>query len=121
MADMLQKIFVKQDEFMQMLREDDKLPEYPVDLRTKPGQRFIRETVGLVCEELYEAVATMKNKVHRKTDDQFFDEAHYREELIDAFSYLIEIAIASGMSAAEFYEEYSRKNSIVKKKFEDGY
>lgn len=121
MSDKLDKVFLKQNEFMSMLREYDKLPEYPVDLTTKPGQRLIKEMMWNLSEELAEASYTLKNRVHKLSDDTEVDYAHYKEELLDAFAYLVEICILSGISANEFYEEYSRKNAIVKKRLEEGY
>lgn len=121
MSDKLDKIFFKQKEFMDMLLEYDKLPEFPVDLSTKPGQRLIKETVWFLVEELAEASFTLKNRVHKISDDSEVNFDHYKEELIDAFSYLVEIFLLSGISANDLYEEYSRKNLIVKERLLKGY
>ena len=121
MADRLDKAFTLQREFMDMLVENDKLPEYPVDLSTKPGQRLIKETVWNLVEELAEASFTLKNRMHKLSDDSDVDFAHYREELGDAFAYFIEICHLSGITAQDLYEEYSRKNAIVRRRLENGY
>lgn len=120
-SDKLDRAFVLQRTFMDMLREHDKLPEFPVDLTTKPGQRLIRETILNLIEELMEASFCLRNKVHRLTDDRTFDRAHYVEELGDAFAFLLEVCVLSGIDANELYDEYSRKNVAVKKRLEDGY
>jgi NTP pyrophosphatase (non-canonical NTP hydrolase) len=119
--DRLDSMFEKQHEFMDMLREHDVLPEFPVDLTTKPGQRLIRETLLNMIEELMEASFELRNKVHKITDDRVLNLPHYKEELGDAFAYFIEACILSGFSASDLYEEYSRKNLIVKKRVESGY
>ena len=43
--DRLEDIFKRQEAFMEELRSADRLPEWPVDLTTKPGQRLIKETI----------------------------------------------------------------------------
>lgn len=121
MADKLDKSFALQREFMDMLVEHDKMPEYPVDLTSKPGQRLIKECVWNMVEELAEASYTLKNRQHKLSDDRELDFAHYKEELGDAFAYLIEICHLSGISAEDLYEEYSRKNQIVRRRLQEGY
>lgn len=118
---MLNKIFMKQSEFMTMLVEHDKFPVYPVDLTTKSGQRFVKECVWNLVEELAEASFTLKNRQHKISDDNELDVAHYREELGDAFAYFIEICLLSGLTAEDLYNEYSRKNTIVKQRLANGY
>jgi len=121
MKDMLEDIFERQTSFIEELRIDDKLPEYPVDLTTKPGQRLIKETVFNMIEELAEASFTLKNRMHRSTDVRVLDIAHYKEELGDALAYLIEVCILSGFSPQEIHEEYCRKNKVVSDRLKDGY
>lgn len=106
---------------MSMLVEHDKLPEYPVDLTTKPGQRLIKECVWNMVEELAEASFTLKNRQHKLSDDTDLDFPHYLEELGDAFAFFLEVCILSGITAEQLYEEYSRKNAAVKKRLQDGY
>lgn len=120
-TDMFEDIFERQKRFMEELRTDDKLPEYPVDLTTKPGQRLIKETIFNMIEELAEASFTLKNRMHRVTDVRVLDIAHYKEELGDAFAYLIEVCILSGFTPQEIYEEYKRKNAVVSERLKNGY
>jgi NTP pyrophosphatase (non-canonical NTP hydrolase) len=120
-ADKLEKAFILQREFMDLLVENDKLPEYPVDLSTKPGQRLIKETVWNMVEELAEASFTLKNRMHKLSDDSVVDFEHYREELGDAFAFLMEVCLLSGISATDLYEEYRRKNQVVRQRLQDGY
>lgn len=121
MADKLEKVFLLQKEFMDMLVEHDKFPEYPVDLTTKQGQRFVKECTWNLVEELAEASFTLKNRQHKLTDDNEVDFLHYKEELGDAFAYFLEICLLSGISANDLYEEYSRKNNIVRNRLKNGY
>lgn len=104
-----------------MLREHDRLPEFPVDLTTKIGQRLVKETAFNLLEELFEASYTLKNRMHRLTDATEVDMPHFKEEIGDTFAYFLEICILCGFSAEDLYEEYCRKNAVVKKRLEGGY
>ncbi len=121
MADMLEKMFARQREFMDMLVEHDKFPEYPVDLTTKPGQRFFKEVAFNMIEELMEASFTLKNRQHKLSDDTDFDREHFIEELGDALAFFIEGLIVCGITPEQIYDEYVRKNTIVKKRLQEGY
>lgn len=119
MADKLEKAFVLQREFMDMLVEHDSLPEYPVDLTTKPGQRLIKEYVSNVIFELAEAAQTLRNRMHVIKDVPELDFAHYLEEIGDAFAFLMEVCILSNISAEDLYEEFRRKNQVVRQRLLD--
>jgi NTP pyrophosphatase (non-canonical NTP hydrolase) len=119
--DKLQDIFERQEKFMEELKLHDRLPEYPVDMTSKMGQRLIKEMIFNTIEELAEASFTLKNKMHRIADVQVMDAGHYKEELGDALAFFVEICILSGISAKELHEEYVRKNEIVKKRLRNGY
>lgn len=121
MADKLDKIFAKQKEFIDMLVEHDKFPEYPVDLTTKPGQRLVKEVAFNMIEELMEASFTLKNRQHKLSEDTELDFDHFLEELGDAMAYFVEILIVCGVTPQQLYDEYSRKNAIVKQRLESGY
>lgn len=119
--DMLDEMFRRQTEFMELLRQNDKMPEWPVDMTSKPGQRLIKETIFNLCEELFEASFTLKNRTHRLTDARLVDMDHYKEELGDAIAYFMEVVIMSGFSPKELFDEYCRKNQIVKDRLQKGY
>lgn len=119
--DRLDDIFERQKLFMEELRLNEKLPEWPVDLTTKPGQRLIKETIFNLCEELFEASFTLKNRMHRLTDDRALDLDHFKEELGDALAYFVEVCILSGIDSKELFEEYKRKNKIVFDRIRNGY
>ena len=119
--DKLEDVFNRQAELMDLLIMGDKLPEAPVDITSKPGQRLIKELIWAMVEEMAEASFILKNRSHRFTDHTDVDFAHFKEELADALSYFVEICLYAGISADEIYEEYCRKNAIVKKRVKDGY
>ena len=119
--DRLEKMFSCQSKFMEKLLEHDLIVEWPLDIKSKQGQRLIKETIFYIIEELMEASFTLKNKLHRISDPKLIDVEHYREELGDAFTYLIELYILSGFTPEELYQEYIRKNAIVVGRLEKGY
>ena len=121
MADKLDIAFKLQQEFMDMLVEHDRHPEYPVDLTTKPGQRLVKECAFNCIAELMEATVVLKNKMHRISDDTTVDMPHYREEIADAFSFFMEFCIISGMGPDDLFGEFRQKNSIVRKRLQEGY
>lgn len=120
-GDRLDMAFMAQKEFMDMLVEHDRLPEYPVDLTTKPGQRLIKETAFNQIAELMEATVILKNKMHRISDATELDFPHFLEELGDAWAFFMEICILAGITPRMLHGEFVRKNSIVKRRIQEGY
>ena len=120
-VDKLGDAFRRQKELMQLLKDGDKLPEWPIDITSKYGQKLIKELIWAMVEEVAEASFILKNRSHRFTDHTDVDFSHFREELADAFSYFMEICIYAGIESHELFEEYCRKNFIVKKRVQDGY
>jgi NTP pyrophosphatase (non-canonical NTP hydrolase) len=120
-TDKLDDIFRRQRELMDALIEGDKLPEYPVDITSKYGQRQIKELTWAMVEEMAEASYILKNRSHRFTDHTDVDFGHFKEELGDALAYFIEICVFAGITPQELYEEYCAKNLVVKKRVKEGY
>lgn len=120
-VDKLADAFRRQKELMELLIRGDKLPEHPIDITSKYGQKLIKELIWAMVEEVAEASFILKNRSHRFTDHTDVDFAHFKEELADAFSYFMEICVYAGIDSDELFAEYCRKNYIVKKRVEDGY
>lgn len=119
--DKLNEIFRRQKELMEELIAADKLPEHPIDITSKYGQRQIKELTFAMIEEMTEGTYILKNRPHRLTDHPDVDFAHFKEELADALAYFIEICVFAGIDEDELFQEYCRKNAIVKKRVQDGY
>ena len=117
----LKDVFRRQTELIDRLVAGDKLPEYPIDITSKYGQKLIKELIWAMVEEMAEASFILKNRSHRFTDHTDVDFAHFKEELADALSYFVEICIYADIDFEELFSEYCRKNFIVKKRVEDGY
>ncbi len=116
------KMWNQQEDFMRLLREKRNFPEFPVDITSKEGQRFLRSITFDAIEELIEANQHLKNrKAHRATDLPEFDRKKYVEELCDAMHFFIEIIIASGIERHEFCRAYFSKGEVNEKRIQSGY
>jgi hypothetical protein len=120
-GDKLDIAYALQKEFMDMLVEHDRFPEYPVDLTTKQGQRFFKEIMFNLIAELMEATVILKNKMHRLSDATEIDFPHFIEELGDGFAFFLEGLAAVGITPDMLFREFSRKNGIVRKRIQEGY
>lgn len=120
--DRLVDMWEQQMAFMKLLQKERNFPEFPVDISSKPGQKFLREVTHLMLDELFEANQHLKNsKSHRVTQVPDVDRASYVEELADSFHYFIELLISSGVSLDEFYDSYMKKGEINIKRIKNGY
>lgn len=117
----LESMFVQQREFMELLQKKRNFPEFPVDLSSKEGHKFLK-TISYECaDELHEARQHLKNKPHRATIVTDVDRGAYIEELCDALHFFIEIVIASGISVDELYDSYMLKGEVNVERIEGGY
>ena len=119
--DRLVDIFRQQKELMEQLALADKLPEAPIDITTKSGQRMLKELIWAMVEEMAEASYVLKNRSHKFTDARDVDVVHFREELADALAFFIEICVFAGIDAEGLYIEYTQKHNTVMKRVVDGY
>jgi len=121
-ADTLTVMWTQQVDFMNLLHEKRGFPEFPTDLTSKAGQKFLKDIAHHVMDELYEAMQHLKNaKSHRVTLIPDVDRDAFKEELIDAQHLLFELLIASGISQQEFVEAYLAKGGKNVIRIENGY
>lgn len=120
--DKLQEMWEQQQKFMELLQSHREFPKFPVDMKSKPGQKFLKGITHECMHELFEANLLLKNsKDHRATDVSEFNREEYVEELVDALHYFIEIAICSGVSMEELYEAYMKKGQTNINRIVSGY
>ncbi len=120
-ADKLTRMWFQQETFMRLLQKKRNFPNFPVDLTSKAGQKFVK-TISYECaDELHEARQHLKNKDHRATTINEIDRAEYVEELVDSLHYFFEIVIASGISLEEMFEAYMKKGETNTKRINEGY
>jgi hypothetical protein len=122
MSDKLQEMWNQQLEFMNLLKKKRGFPEFPVDIRSKGGQKFLKSITYECMGELFEANQELKNsKTHRATEIDDLDKDAYLEELIDSLHFFFEIVIASGIKLDEMYDAYMKKGLKNFERIENGY
>ena len=121
-ADRLQMMWNQQLEFMKLLQKERGFPEFPTDITSKQGQKFLKEISHYMMDELFEAAQHLKNsKSHRATQVTELDKDAYKEELADALHYFVELVIASGITLDELYQSYMQKGEINVSRIKNGY
>lgn len=124
--DMLVSIFAKQRELMRKYEEIEQknglltTSDVPVNLHDRFGQQRLKDFAWRVTEEIGEAMNCLKNKPWKQTHMQT-DEAHYKEELIDALHFFVELLILSGFTPHDVYNFYFKKNEVNKFRQESKY
>lgn len=111
-----------QNEFMQLLQAKRNFPQYPVDLESKQGQKFVKDIAHECMDELFEGIQHLRNsKSHRLTNVTEFNKSEYIEELVDSFKYFTEICILSGITAEDFVKVFVEKTQENQRRINDGY
>lgn len=120
--DRLQKMWDQQLDFMNLLKEKRGFPDFPVDMTTKQGQKFLKSITHECMGELFEANQELKNsKSHRASNLPQMDKDAYLEELVDSLHFFFEIVIASGISIDDLLDAYLRKGKKNVERIENGY
>lgn len=120
----LSAIFYRQDELMHKYHDIEHRNEAVViPLDNGPGglgdidhrlvQMRLKDLAYRVVEELSEATNTLKNKPW-KQDFVKTDEAHFYEEIADAFHFFIEFCITAGLDAEKLTQVYFAKSEVNK-------
>lgn len=111
MIDKLEQIFKKQLELQKRLN-------YKISDMYK-NQKFINVMTIAAISELIEAIHETPWKPWKK--QQKFNLDKFREEIIDAWHFLINLSIAAGFNANTLVECYMDKNKINFKRQDNGY
>jgi len=120
----LQKMFDLREKFMRDLAaaRPAVLQKWPVDIVSKEGQQAVRDTVLKGVEEMFEALAHLKNhKAHRLTEVKDFDQEAFLEEYVDAFNFFLAVPIMLGITTEELFEAYEKKDKIINERIRRGY
>lgn len=119
--DRFEQMMKQQEAFMELLKAKRGFPDFPVDLTSKAGQKFVKNISYECADELHEARQHLKNKDHRETHIKEIDREAYVEEISDALHYFFEIVIASGISMDELFEAYMKKGAVNEDRINNGY
>ena len=120
---MLKEMFNKQEILMQRYAKNDQsFPNWPIDLRSKNDQKFVRNILLNCSEEIFEALRHFKNwKPHRKTEITTFNRDEFLEEMVDAYKFFTEALILCGVTPEDFVGAYNSKDTKCHKRLNEGY
>jgi len=120
--DRLDRMWKQQEDFMRLLQQKRGFPEFPTDISSKLGQKFLKDITHHLMDELFEAGQHLKNaKSHRATLVPEVDREAFKEELVDALHLYFELVIASGIELDELVEAYLLKGRTNVNRIENGY
>lgn len=85
----LEEVFEKQTAVMEKYAEIEGMPEWPMDVNTRVGQRWFKDFLWRTTEEIAESYEAFLGG----------DQTHTIEELADALHFFTELMILSGFDA----------------------
>lgn len=122
MEDILKRHWNDQKEFMKLLQEKRNFPSWPVNIKTKQGQKTIKEVIQDSQTELFEALQHLKNtKSHRLTENTEVDLDAYTEECVDAIKYIFEAMLLAGVTFEQYVEIFDNKTIKNTKRINGNY
>ena len=124
MSDRLAEVFKLRERFMIDLQKSNKSaqPCWPLDLKSKKDQQYVRDIALRGVEEMFEALQHLKNwKPHRKTEISEFNREEFLEEVVDAFNYFFSLLILVGFDDDDLYEAYCKKDAIIHERLQTNY
>lgn len=109
--------FHKVDRLEEMLRLQAKLQErytgaHPRHLTNDDLKDYVRTMVLATTDELHEALREMPWKPWSATVFTSEKEDRYKDELVDAFHFFMNLMLVVNMSADELFTRYLRKNDV---------
>ena len=89
-------------------------------------QQFVNQQILALHEE---AVEIMKESAYKNPElvkfgwkkGQKWNVENFKEEIIDIFHFVMNLAIISGMDSDEFYKRYCKKNNVNHERQENNY
>lgn len=83
------------------------------------NQEYVSTMTLALVDEIFEALRETPWKPWKKTAE--LSRENYKEELVDAWHFLINLTLASGMDADELYTRFVGKNAENHKRQDEGY
>lgn len=122
MSDKLEVMWEQQEGFMKLLQEKRSFPQFPIDLKEKNNQKFVKTIIFEAMGELFEFVQELKNaKSHRATEINDLDHEALVEEMADVQHYINEVLILLGVTPHEFFVAYMKKGEKNDERIRNGY
>ncbi len=118
--DRLEEIFQYQTALQERLGVLKKIKRSPALRQQYINQMALaihEETVEMLCATRYKDPELVPFGWKR---GQKFDPKNFREEIADLQHFVVNLAIAAGMTSSEFYAEYVQKNKEDHKRIDNG-
>jgi hypothetical protein len=121
-GDMLEMIFERQKELMDKYHPIEEkagigygilLKDDVRDLNNPRFQYLLKDFAWRITEEIGEAMSCLKQKPWKQTH-MMTDETHFKEEIVDAFHFFIEMCILIGFDPVTLTEMYLKKSLVNK-------
>ena len=109
--DRLDKLFMRQDVLQR------RLGNFP--LEPHATQQFITTQSIALIDEVMEALRETPWKPWKK--QQPYEQENFKEELVDAWHFLINLSLASGMNSNELFKRFIKKNKANHKRQDNDY
>lgn len=110
--DPLENIWYHRLILMKMYKDKNKLPEWPSPIETSEGQVFMRDLMGFLEEEIFEAYDILEGtelimrKGELSPEDRLKYFLDFNEEIADCLHIFFEILIYFGISLIDFVDYY---------------
>lgn len=118
-------MFKKRLAFIEQMQESKpgSYPEFPLDMSRKDSQQVCRDLALRGVEEMFEALAHLKNwKPHRSTDiKDELNRDEFLEEVVDALNYFFAMLIVTGFNHEDLYVAYIKKDKVIRERLKNGY
>jgi dimeric dUTPase (all-alpha-NTP-PPase superfamily) len=120
--------FTEEELFADRLEEMLKLQEQlqlrflganPYFLGGERRKNYVKEMVLATTDELHEALREVPWKSWSKNVSG--DNEKFKDELVDALHFFLNLMLVSGMTADELFTRYLRKNNVNHGRIDDGY
>ena len=92
-------------------------------LQKRLGTVYNQEFVTMMCLSLHSETTELLESTPWKTwkKNQVFDDKNYKYELADLLHFIINLALAKGITSDELYEEFIKKNKENHERQDKGY
>lgn len=93
----------------------------PAALEGEERAEYLRAMVLATTDELHEALREVAWKPWSKRPVGEMNRENFRNELVDAFHFFMNLMLVANISAEEFFTAYLRKNNVNHGRIDDGY
>lgn len=110
----LKDIFERQTGLIEKYKDIEKMPDWPLTINSREGQKWIKDFLWRVSEELGESYEALEFASKAGDDDEKLEAHHVHqiEELIDALHFLVELVLLVGKDWKWAREQLDREDKL---------